>query len=106
MLQAIADIELHLEGRTEEDVDRDRQAAQAVLWNFVVLGEAANAIPQEIKDATPEIPWRKIRGMRNVIAHQYFAVRLSVVWDTAVEELPAVKQALTELLSAHPPGNG
>jgi len=65
--------------------------------SLVIIGEAATKVIEghaAFADAHPEIPWRSMRGMRNRIAHGYFAINLDVVWDTVQTALPALLQQL------------
>ena len=63
----------------------------------VIIGEAANNLPEYFQKEHPEIAWRKIVGMRNILAHEYFGVDLKVVWDTAVNKIPVLKEELSKL---------
>ncbi len=56
----------------------------AVIRNFEVIGEAANKLPDEFKDAHPEINWHRIRGFRNRIVHDYFGVDLAILWKIKI----------------------
>ena len=74
---------------------------QAVFYNYIILGEASRSIPPEIQALAPEIPWRIIGNLRNVMAHEYFQVNLEIVWQTTPENLPPLKQALQQLLAKY-----
>jgi len=65
--------------------------------SLVIIGEAATKVIEghaAFADAHPEIPWRSMRGMRNRIAHGFFAINLDVVWDTVQTALPALLEQL------------
>ena len=71
------------------------------MWNLAVLGEAVRGIPDEVQAAHPEIPWAKMRGMRNVLVHEYFGIDDQIVWATAtlnVLPLAAPLRRLRDLL--------
>jgi len=70
----------------------------AVVRNFTVIGEAARHIPDEIEERWPEIPWFEMRGMRNVVVHEYFGVDHQILWQTAESNLPPLIPLLTKLL--------
>lgn len=57
-------------------------AHDAILFNLVVIGEAANALPEAITAQAPEIPWRNIVGMRNFLTHEYFRITTDVIRST------------------------
>ena len=97
ILQAAQDIADFTEGLSFEDFQNNKMLVQSVLYNFVIIGEAAANIPDEIKAVHPEIPWRIMADMRNVMAHEYFQVSLAVVWQTLQRSLPPVIVRLKNL---------
>ncbi len=70
----------------------------ALIRNFAVIGEAARHVPEGIQNEYPQVPWAKMRGMRNFVVHEYFGVDVRIVWDTTQEELPALATELEEIL--------
>ena len=70
----------------------------AVFWNMTVIGEAVRSLPAEIRDREPEIPWKAIVGMRNLLVHAYFGIELEQVWRTISNDLPALGAAIDRLL--------
>ena len=71
----------------EIEVTRDRR--DSLLWNFTVLGEAANQVSSELKAQHPEVPWADASRTRNRIVHGYWSVDLDVLVTTARNDLPA-----------------
>lgn len=86
------------EGRTAGDIHTDETLALALTRLLEVVGEAANHVSDETRAAIPEIPWRKVTGMRNRLIHAYFAVELSIVWETVTDDLPPLIKALEAAL--------
>ena len=86
-------------GMTFSEFDRDPKTKRAVERDIEIIGEAAGKIPQAIRQSAPEIPWAKMMGMRIRLAHVYFDVLNEVVYSTAQEELPALRQPLERLLN-------
>ena len=60
----------------------------AVIRNFEIIGEAAKHIPDELLQKYPQIPWKKMYGLRNVITHEYFGIDYEMIWEIAKNDLP------------------
>ena len=97
MLEAIATIEAAIRGHDAATFPTDRKARDAVLWNLTVLGEAVRGIPNEVQAAHPEIPWAKMRAMRNLLVRQYFGSDDQIVWATATLNVLPLAAALRRL---------
>ncbi len=69
-----------------------------VVHHLEIIGEAVRGLSAEFQRAHPEVPWRAIAAMRNVLAHEYFDVDLQEVWAAVENELPALRVAVTEIL--------
>lgn len=85
MIEAIRLINSYLEGVSFDAFCNDRRTQQAVIFNLLVIGEAATKIGNDYPQWAgkhPEIPWRSMRGMRNRLAHGYFEIDLKIVWET------------------------
>ncbi len=79
MLQAARDTAAFLEGRDESGFYEDRVLHHAIMMLLVVIGENAHKISKDFQDTHPEIPWRSMYGIRNVLTHAYGAIRLDQV---------------------------
>lgn len=88
ILGAIATIREHV-GSGEFD----RKTSDAVLYNPVVIGEAAAQISEEMRERAPEIPWTRIVGLRNLVTHEYFRVDLEVIEDIVNTSLGPLETA-------------
>ena len=75
-------------GLTYEEFKSDSMRVDAVIRNFEIIGEAANRLPEQIKDELPNIDWHKIRGFRNRVAHDYMGINYFIVWQIREEFLP------------------
>ena len=94
-----AEIEVFTQGMSFNDFQEDTKTVRAVLYNVAVIGEAAASLMPEVEVAYPEIPWVDIRGMRNIVIHEYFRVNLEIIWQTIQTELPPLLRQLQELQS-------
>ena len=77
---------------------RDEKSIRAVEMNFIIIGEAASHITEEIEEKYPTIPWNLMRAMRNRIVHAYFNVDEKLMWDTITNDLPPLIPELEQLI--------
>jgi uncharacterized protein with HEPN domain len=98
ILDAIAEIQKFTHGMDYETFCNDDKSIRAVEMNFIIIGEAANPIPEEVEEKYPAIPWGLMRAMRNRIVHGYFEVDEKLMWDTVQNDLPPLIDPLKNLL--------
>jgi uncharacterized protein with HEPN domain len=79
ILEAVERIQRYTSGMDLDSFSADDRTVDAVVRNITVIGEAARSVPDEVRRAHPEIPWDEMRGIRNVIVHDYFGVSLSIL---------------------------
>ena len=77
----------------------DRKTIDAVERNLEIIGEAAANLPDEVLVRWPEVPWHRMRGLRNLLAHEYFGVDRAILWQTVQEDLPALNPLLQKILA-------
>jgi uncharacterized protein with HEPN domain len=71
-----------------------------IVHHLERIGEAAARLGREFHEAHPQVPWREMAAMRNLLVHEYFSVDLEEVWETAVRELPLLKAQIQTLLES------
>ena len=85
-----------------DDFKKDEKTFDAVIRNLEIIGEAAKQIPDEIRDKYPDIEWKKVSGLRDMLIHQYFGVDIEIVWDIISEKIPLLKKQLSSILESLP----
>lgn len=98
ILESIEKIDNYVEKLSLEDFLVSVEAQDAVLRRLEVIGEAVKCLSSEYKESHPQIPWRKIAGMRDVLIHEYFQVDLEQVWNTLRIDLITLKKEVAKSL--------
>ena len=81
-----------------EDFAKDQKTVFAVVRALEIIGEAVKNIPENVKTAYPQVPWRSMAGMRNKLIHEYFGVKLELIWKTAKKKIPPLKPIFQKIL--------
>ena len=104
ILDAAHQIGVYVRGMTLERFIGDTRTFDAVVRNIVIIGEAANHLPIDIRARLSDVPWSDIIGMRNRLVHRYFQVDSSIVWNAATRHVPPLaSQIQAYLASPHTP---
>jgi uncharacterized protein with HEPN domain len=99
-LAAIQDVARDVEGLTQERLAADPRRVRAMAFSILVIGEACGAVPADVQQRAPEVPWALLRGLRNRIVHEYFVLDVEILWDTATVDLPTLVEPLRRLLES------
>ena len=102
ILDAIAECQGFLADLDYEQFRADPKTAKAVVWNPIMMGEAAGHVPLKVQQAYPAVPWRQMRGIRNRIVHGYDTVDLEIVWKAVRDELPPLVPVFERILRESP----
>jgi uncharacterized protein with HEPN domain len=97
MIEACRRVTQYTEGLGRAQLVSGTMAHDAVLRNLEVLGEAAKNVPAAMREMDDTIAWRRIAGLRDVLAHAYFGIDDDIVWSVVVEEVPALLPRLVSL---------
>ena len=96
-LEANSAIERYL-NRGRAAFEQDELLQGWFVRHLQIIGEAARALPEDVRAMAPDIEWPKIIGMRNVLVHGYFDIDLDIVWDAASRDAPALRPHIEQLL--------
>lgn len=98
IVDSIAHIEDFLRGKTIEQMRDDVMCYHAVVYNIMVIGEAANMLTKVFRESHTDIPWRQIIDMRNVLVHGYYNTSPLFVWETYTNDLPFLKERVEKYI--------
>lgn len=98
IIESINKIEEYTRELTFEDFSQSSIVIDAVVRNIEIIGEASKNIPEEIQNRFLDIPWQKIKGIRNRIVHEYFSVDITIIWFIVQNELSSLKSSLQKHL--------
>ena len=100
ILAALHAVARYTDGMTYEAFVADPRTADAVVRNLMTMGESIRWIPEPILDAHPEVPWRLMRAVRNVVVHEYFGIDSRILWETVRGDLPPLVPLLEDVLAS------
>ena len=98
ILECIDNIYEFAENKSFEQVEQDKMCYFAIVYQLVIIGEAANMLSKGFRDSHPLTPWREIIGMRNFIVHGYNVVDKNEVWSVIQNDLQQLRQQIDEYI--------
>lgn len=98
IVQAADNIARYTTGRTYDDMVADDMMCYAVVYNILAIGEAAYHLTKAFQKDHPETEWEGIMRMRNVLAHDYYKLKLQTVWEVVQHDLPTLRQQIGRYL--------
>jgi len=87
-------------GMTYDNFLDDPRTVRAVAFELTTMGEAVRAIPLDIQDMFPEIPWEKMQGIRNILVQEYFRLDEEIIWETLQNDIPLLNILLENIARA------
>lgn len=84
-----------------EEFIKDDKSAFAVIRALEIIGEATKHIPDEFRKENPDVPWKELAGIRDILIHRYFGVDLETVWTVVKEEIPLFRPLLEKILKKY-----
>ena len=99
--EAIERIREYLAGMSLQEFRKDRKTLDAVVRNLEIIGEASKSLSPQTKELTPDVEWRKVAGLRDILSHEYFGVDVDIVWDVVQNKLPRPAASGCEAAGEH-----
>lgn len=96
--RAVRRILRYIDNVSRDELEMNDEKVSAILYQIAVIGEATKRLSPEFRQQHPEIPWRDIAGMRDVLIHKYDQVDFDVIWDVVQNKLPELLTLLEPIL--------
>jgi len=97
--QAIGKIYEYISGLDFEIFKKDSKTIDAVVRNLEIVGEAVKQVPENVRIMHPNIDWKKIAGLRDILIHSYFGVDIEIIWSIIQNNLPELKEQIDNILN-------
>jgi uncharacterized protein with HEPN domain len=98
ILTAIVDIQSFVDDLSYEEFASDKKTLYAVVRSIEVIGEAVKNLPEQLKVQYPQVPWRRMTGMRDKLVHGYFGIDFKTLYKAAVEDIPPLKPLIEKIM--------
>jgi len=98
IIDCMEKIERYVGELSYQDFVKNSLVFDAVIRNLEVIGEASKSIPEEIISCYPDIPWKSMIGLRNILIHEYFGVDPEIIWEIIKTDLPKTKPLILQIL--------
>ena len=97
ILESIRLIEKYIGNLSKENLDNDQKLKDSIVRRLEIIGEAVKNVPNYFKEKYPEVPWKKIVGLRDIIIHAYFNLDLDLMWGVIKKDLPDLKEKILKI---------
>jgi uncharacterized protein with HEPN domain len=100
IINACDSLGIYIKDKTLDQFRSNEMLQDAVIRKIEIIGEASNRVSDDLKNRFPNLPWDKMKGMRNILIHMYDELDLEIVWDTVNRDIPSLKILLQKILSS------
>lgn len=97
ILESIDLIQDYTAHKTITDFIKSVQLQDSIIRRIEIIGEAVKNLPDDVKNNYPEVPWKKIAGMRDVLIHEYFGIDLELTWQVVQKDIPDLKRKIMKI---------
>jgi|SRR5271157_5427675 len=101
ILDAMEKIGLFVQDMSCEQFSSDEKTISAVRDKLIIIGEAAKNVPEKVRNAHPDIAWKEMAGMRDILTHAYFRTDLKMLYRTATDRIPPQKTLIRDIVNQY-----
>ncbi len=98
ILECIQKIKEYTQKASEREFEKNTEKQDAVIRRIELIGEAVKSISEETRRNYPDIPWREIAGMRDIVIHEYFGVSVGLIWRVARRDIPVLEEQIRKII--------
>lgn len=99
MLDSMNRIANYIQGESYDTFVNHQMLVDAVVRNLEIIGEAAGKVSDKLRERVPEVPWKQMKGLRNILIHEYFGIDKSIIWNIAFMDLPKARAQIEQIIA-------